>query len=143
MGCFNSALLSASPEEAWTALRDFHDLSWSQNVVEEVTPVGDVSGTRVGAKRILNGAFHETLQSLDDDARTFTYSIDDGPGPVASDAVEGYVGRVRVVPITVPETPDRCLVVWESSWTREQGGVAEFCDPIYKALLADLHAHFR
>ncbi|MDT8368505.1 MAG: SRPBCC family protein [Longimicrobiales bacterium] len=134
--------MNASADRVWSALRDFHDASWSEDVVEELTPVGSVQGTEPGAKRILNGAFHETLISLDDDEREFTYSIDDGPGPVAKEKVDGYVGRVRVLPVTVPGDANRCLVVWESRWAREEGGVAEFCDPIYRALLADLSAHF-
>ena len=60
MGCYNATILNASPDTVWNALRDFHDLSWSNNVVEKVTPVGDASGTEVGARRILNDAFHET-----------------------------------------------------------------------------------
>lgn len=142
MGCYNATLLNASPERVWNTLRDFHDLSWSKNVVEEVTPVGDTPGTEVGARRVLNGAFHETLREVDEDSRSFTYSIDDGPGPVARDAVDGYLGEVRVLPITVPADSDQCLVVWTSAWTAEEGGVHEFCDPIYKALLADMKAHF-
>ena len=34
---------------------------------------------KLSAKRVLNGAFHETLLALDDDARVIRYSIDDGP----------------------------------------------------------------
>lgn len=142
MGCYNATLLNASPDRVWNTLRDFHDLSWSKNVVEDVTRVGDTPGTEVGAKRVLNGAFHETLREVDEDSRSFKYSIDDGPGPVARDAVVGYVGEVSVLPITVPDTSGQCVVVWTSAWTAEEGGVHEFCDPIYKALLGDLKAHF-
>ena len=141
MGCYNATILNASPDTVWNALRDFHDLSWSNNVVEKVTPVGDASGTEVGARRILNDAFHETLHVLDDDARHIRYSIDDGPGPVAKDAVVGYIGEVRVLPITIPES-GQSVVVWTSSWESEAGGVHEFCDPIYRALLGDLKSHF-
>ena len=51
-----------------------------------------------------NDAFHETLQTMDDDEREFTYTIDDGPGPVAKEVVQNYVGRVRVIPITENDT---------------------------------------
>lgn len=56
--------------------------------------------------------------------------------------LDGYLGKVRVLPITVPATSDKCLVVWTSAWTAEKGGVHEFCDPIYRALLGDMKAHF-
>lgn len=124
------------------ALRDFHDLAWSSNVVESVTPEGDKAGTEVGAKRVLNNAFHETLHILDDDGRYIKYSIDDGPGPVAKDAVVDYFGEVRVFPVTVPADSGQSVVVWTSSWASESGGVHEFCDPMYRALLADMKSHF-
>lgn len=108
----------------------------------DVTAVGDASGTEVGAKRILNDVFHETLHELDESSLSFRYSIDDGPGPVCKDSVAGYVGEVKVLPITVPATPDQCLVVWTSTWVSEEGGVSEFCDPIYTALLTDMKNHF-
>jgi len=142
MGCYNATVLNAAPEAVWTALRDFHDLSWSSNVVEEVTPVGEASGTEVGAKRVLNNAFHETLHVLDDDSLYLKYSIDDGPGPVAKDAVVDYFGEVRVLPVTVPTDSGQCVVVWKSSWASGGDEVHEFCDPIYRALLGDLKGHF-
>lgn len=142
MGCYNATVLAASPSVVWEAFSDFHDLSWSANVVESVTRVGDVPGAEVGAKRILNDAFHETLHEIDHENRRLKYSIDDGPGPVARDRVTGYFGEVRVLPVTVPPDEDASVVVWTSDWESEEGGVQEFCDPIYKALLGDLKAHF-
>ena len=79
MGCYNSIVINAPSNEVWAVLKNFHDLSWSKNVVSKVTVVGDKSANEIGAKRILNDAFHETLQSLDNTSKTFTYSIDDGP----------------------------------------------------------------
>ncbi len=142
MGCYNATVVNAAPDTVWKALRNFHDLSWSSNVVEDVTPVGDVAGTEVGAKRILNNAFHETLHVLDDDARYLKYSIDDGPGPVAKGAVSDYFGEVRVLSVTVPADPEQSVVVWESSWASGSEEIHDFCDPIYRALLTDLKSHF-
>ena len=34
------------------------------------------------------------------------------------------------------------FVEWSSSWQDSKGGVTEFCDPIYKALLDSLKKHF-
>ena len=89
MGCINSIVVSASVEKVWARLRDFHDLSWSPNVIENAEVVGDVPGNQIGAKRVLNGVFHETLLGLDDNARTVRYSIDDGPGAVSKGSVQG------------------------------------------------------
>jgi hypothetical protein len=104
--------------------------------------VGSLDGVSVGSQRMLNGAFHETLHALDDDTRYLRYSIDDGPGAVAEGAVEGYFGEVRVYPVTVSDAADQCVVVWTSSWTAEQGGVFDLCNPVYLALLTDMKAHF-
>jgi len=140
MGCYNTTVINASAERVWELLRDFHELSWAEGVVTSVERVGDAGATQVGAQRILNGAFHETLRSLDDAAMTLTYSIDDGPGPVARDLVNDYLGRIRVLPVT---DTGGAFVEWESSYeSADVAAVADFCNPIYRAALAALKAHF-
>lgn len=140
MGCYNSAVINASSDKVFSLLKDFHDLSWSKNVVSKVDKIGDKRHYEIGAKRILNDAFHETLRSIDNDNMKFTYSIDDGPGPVSKENVSGYLGQVTVIPITENNTS---VVVWTSKWASEkEGGVADFCNPIYHALLQDLKSHF-
>ncbi len=142
MGCRHATVLSASADVVWNALRNFHDLSWSPNVIEKLTPVGDRGASEVGAGRILNDAFHETLRGLDDTNRCLTYSIDDGPGPLEKGKVGGYLGEVTVIPVTAPANSGQCVVLWTSKWESEEGGVQDFCDPIYNALLNDMKAHF-
>ena len=137
MGCFNSIVVAAPADRVWAALRKFHDLSWSANVVTSVEGEGDPE--QPGAKRVLNGVFFETLLSLDDDARVMRYSIDDGPDAVSKDRVSGYVGKIRVEPVTAD---DSTFVLWTSSWKTDGGGVEDFCNPIYRALLNDLKEHF-
>ncbi len=139
MGCYNSCVVSAPVDRVWTALRDFHDMSWAPQVITSLEKVGDATGDQIGAKRLLNGVFHETLRGLDDTDRVVTYSIDDGPDAVSKDNVSGYVGVVRVFSVT---DGDATFVEWSSSWQDSQGGVKEFCDPIYKALLDALKQHF-
>jgi hypothetical protein len=139
MGCNNSIVINESTDKVWAAIKNFHDLSWSANVVAKVDKIGDKTGNEIGAKRILNDAFHETLLSVDEKAKAFTYSIDNGPGPLASDAVSGYVGKVELIPVTADNST---FVRWTSKWESESGGVADFCNPIYHALLNDLKGHF-
>jgi hypothetical protein len=139
MGCYNSTIVPAPAEEVWQAFRNFHDLSWATGVVTSVEAVGSISGDSVGAKRVLNSAFHETLIAVDDESRTLEYSIDDGPDAVSKDNVQGYIGKVRVLPVTHDGST---FVEWTSSWASDGGGVAEFCDPIYRAFLNDLKHHF-
>lgn len=139
MGCCNSTVVNAPVEKVWARLRDFHDLSWCPNVVTQVDKVGGAAGTQIGAKRVLNGAFHETLLALDDSEKVIRYSIDDGPAAVSKSNVEGYIGEVRMFPVT---DTSASLVLWTSRWDSSRGGVAEFCDPIYRALLADLKKTF-
>lgn len=139
MGCYNTCLVSASADEVWSALRPFHTMPWAPTVIESVEVVGDVSDGQPGAKRILNGLFHETLCSVDDEARAFSYSIDDGPGPLSKNTLAGYKAVVRVLPVTSDGT---AFVEWTSSWEAADGDVAEFCNPVYQALLTELQAHF-
>ena len=139
MGCYNSVTVDAPVDQVWQALRNFHDLSCCPDVITQLEVVGDSGGTETGAKRILNGVFHETLLTLDDEERTFSYSIDDGPEAVSKDNVQGYIGEVRVLPVT---DDDSTFVLWTSRWDSSGGGVQEFCDPIYRALLGALKSHF-
>ena len=139
MGCYNSCVVNAPVDKVWTALRNFHDLSWAPQVITSLEKVGEASGDQIGSKRLLNGVFHETLHGLDDTGREIRYSIDDGPGAVSKDNVSGYLGVVRVCAVT---DADATFVEWSSSWQDSQGGVKEFCDPIYKALLDSLQQHF-
>ncbi|HUP63234.1 MAG TPA: SRPBCC family protein [Thermoanaerobaculia bacterium] len=109
-------------------------------MVTKVDRVGTAAGTEVGAKRVLNDAFHETLVSLDDDARSFSCTIDDGPGPVAKDAIQRYVGSVRVLPVT---DRDASFVEWQSNYeANDDAAVGAFCNPIYQAALGALKRSF-
>ena len=139
MGCYNSCVVDAPVDRVWAALREFHDMSWAPQVITSLEKVGDAAGDQVGAKRVLNGAFHETLHGLDDVGRKMKYSIDDGPDAVSKNNVSGYVGLVRVSSVT---DSDATFVEWSSSWQDSRGGVKEFCDPVYKALLDSLKQHF-
>lgn len=138
--CYNSAVIEAPCEKVWQAIRDFHDLGWAPGVVTRVDTQGDLKGDQIGAKRILNDAFHETLLTLDDDERTFSYSIDDGPEPVSKDSVSNYIGAVRVAPITDSDTT---FIEWQSTYeSPDDTAVGDFCNPIYVALLDALKQHF-
>jgi len=127
--------INAPVNIVWRAIRDFHDMGWAPNVVTHVEKVGDKVGTEIGAVRILNGAFHETLQTLDDNAMTFTYTIDDGPSPVSKDDVSNYIGRV-----VVEAAGEGTRVEWTSSWEQNDEAAHDFCNGIYVALLNDMKA---
>ena len=138
--CYNSITIAAPASEVWAALRKFHDMSWAEGVITSCVAVGDTPADQVGAQRVLNDAFHETLRSVDDASRRFTYTIDDGPGPVSKGAVNNYVGDVHVAPITENDTS---FVEWQSSYdSADESAVGEFCNPIYVALLTALKKSF-
>jgi len=102
--------------------RNFHAMSWAPEIVTSVDVVGDKKGDQPGAGRVLNGAFHETLKTLDEDNRQLSYSIDDG--------------HVRVRPIT--ESNEGTFVEWYSHWQGKDQEAAEFCHGIYAGLLGQL-----
>ncbi|NND51789.1 MAG: SRPBCC family protein [Flavobacteriaceae bacterium] len=140
MGCYNSIVINAPADKVFDTLKNFHDVSWSKNVVTKVDPIGEKAGHEIGAKRVLNDAFHETLLTVDKAKRNFSYSIDEGPGPLNTNNIDGYIGKVSVRPITENDT---AFVQWSSEWNSDkEGGIAEFCNPIYYALLQDLKQHF-
>ncbi len=136
--CYNKIEISASVEEVWGKIKDFHDLSWASGVIEKLDKVGDKKGSEVGAKRILNDAFHESLVAIDHDNYSFAYSIDDGPGPVAKDLVSNYKGVVKLSPMG-----SGTLVEWSASFeSKANSEVADFCNPIYQALLGAMKGSF-
>lgn len=138
--CYNSVVINAPCTRVWETIRNFHDMSWAKGVVTKTKAVGGLKGDQIGAKRILNDVLHETLLSLDDRTHTFSYSIDDGPGPVAKDAVKNYIGAVRLSPITENNTT---FIEWESTYdSPNDAAVGELCNPIYQAVLQALKNHF-
>lgn len=136
---YQSTTVNASIDDVWDALSNFHDMSWAPDVIESCEAVGDRAGNQVGAQRVLNGAFHETLHAINNIDHTLHYSIDDGPSPVSADEVSGYVGQVRALPITDEQ---KTFVEWSSSWEARTDEAEEFCHNIYTALLSSLKQHF-
>ena len=138
--CYNSVVIDAPYQKVWETIRNFHDLGWAAGVVTSVEIKGDLKGNEIGAKRIVNGAFHETLLALDENGHTFSYSIDNGPDPLAKGTVANYVGSVAVSPVTENDTT---FVEWQSTYeSANDSEIADFCNPIYVALLAAMKEHF-
>jgi hypothetical protein len=139
--CYNSIRIPVPVEDVWNAIRDFHNLSWAGEAITKVTAIGAVKGDQVGAKRVLNDTFEETLLSLDDGDHKFSYSIDDAPGtPVSRENVRNYVGEVRLAPITEDNST---FVEWRSSCdATDAAAVSNFCNPIYGAALRSLKKRF-
>lgn len=137
--CVNSTVVNAPVEEVWRTLRNFHDMSWT-NAVESLEPVGDAKSDQIGAKRILNGAIHETLLALNEIDHTFRYQITDGPSPISKDDLAFYYGTVTVQPVT---DQNASYVSWITHFESKNDSVTqEFCDPFYKAFLSHLKARF-
>jgi carbon monoxide dehydrogenase subunit G len=132
---YQTIVIDAPVDRVWRAVSNFHDMTWAPNVITDVETVGDIPGNRVGAVRVLNGLFRETLLELDEEERTFSYSIDDGPPPVSKDEVKNYVGQVSVQPAT---EGNGTRVEWSSTWEDNEGPAYEFCHSIYVALLDDM-----
>ncbi|MGQ0735245.1 MAG: SRPBCC family protein [Acidobacteriota bacterium] len=127
---YQSIVINAPAETVWGAIRNFHDMGWAPNVITGVGVVGDKKGNEVGARRVLNGVFHETLLEVKDEDRTFAYSIDDGPSPLSKTEISNYVGRVSVRPVTEGRG---AFVEWSSQWERNDKATAEFCHGVYVA----------
>ena len=137
--CKHSAVINAPVDEVWRLLRNFHDLSWT-SAIESLEPVGDASGDQVGAKRLLNGAIHETLRSLNDLEHTFQYQVVDGPSPISKDDLKFYYGTVSVLPVT---DENASYVSWITRFESKDDRVTQkFCDPFYSTFLAHLKARF-
>lgn len=133
--CYQSIIVHAPIEKVWETIKNFHDMSWSSSVIEQCEAVGEIGGTEVGAKRILNGVFHETLLECNDHEHRVRYSIDDGPSPVSASEVNNYIGRVQLKPVTLSGDT---FVEWGSTWESNSEEARDFCHQIYVALLKAL-----
>ncbi|NOQ63399.1 MAG: SRPBCC family protein [Methyloprofundus sp.] len=133
--CYQSIIVHAPIEKVWETLKNFHDMSWASPVIEQCEAVGEMSGTEVGAKRILNGIFHETLLECNNSEYRVRYSIDDGPSPVSSNEVSNYIGLVQLYPVTLSSDT---FVEWKSMWESNSEEARDFCHQIYVALLKAL-----
>ncbi len=139
--CYASIVVNAPTERVWKLIRDFHRMTWAQGVIETLDAVGPLKGDQVGAQRILNGLFHETLLGLSDVDMTIQYSIDDGPEPLTKTNVQRYVGTVRLHPVAVG---GGTFVEWQSDFEANEGAkITSFCMPIYHELLKALKKTFQ
>ena len=132
---YRSAVIGSPADKVWQAIRDFHDISWAPGVLTDCVAVGDRKGDQVGARRILNDAFHETLLALDDLERSFKYQVDEAPPPVSSREVSDFVAVVRVHPIT---DGGQTFVEWCGNLETTSEAACEFAGHIYSALLGAL-----
>lgn len=139
MTCYNSITVNAAPETVWAVLREFHDMSWADGIVENVAPVGDLPADANGTGRLINGVIRETLTGLDDADMTLSYSLDDGPDVLAADRVQNYRATLRVRPVTAT---GQSFVEWHTTWDAADGDVKSFCDPLYAGMLNQLASRY-
>jgi len=136
---YQSIIVNASIDDVWQRIKNFHDFDWASEVISSCEAIGSIGPTEVGAKRILNGVFHETLIRMEPENHLLEYSIDDGPSPVSASEVSNYVGSLQLRPVTLGEAT---FVEWYSSWDSQSEDAVEFCHGIYVALLQTLAASF-
>ena len=133
--CLQSITVNAPIEDVWNVVSQFHDFSWGSNVISKCEQVGPKASPEIGAQRILNGVFHETLIESNAQEYRIRYSIDDGPSPLSKEEIDNYIGQIQLRPVTVSNTT---LVEWSSSWNSESEDAVEFCSSIYALLLKEL-----
>ncbi len=137
---YKSIIVDAPADKVWAKLRNFHDMSWASGVVEELKVIGELKSDQVGAKRVLNGTFEETLVALNDGARQFSYSIDEAEGtPVALSEVKNYLGTVTAFSVT---EGGQTFLEWRSQWDGNASAGEEFCSGIYGALVGAMKKSF-
>lgn len=131
--CYNTIEIDSPISDVWNTISNFHDMSWATDHIVTVSKVGDKKGTEIGAKRVLNGIIHETLVNFDAENFTFSYRIDQGPGPV-SHLVSNYI-----VVVNLSSIEGGTQVEWHSSFDSENDNdVESFLNPIYSILLSAL-----
>jgi hypothetical protein len=136
---YNSIIVSAPVEQVWSRISNFHDFSWAPSLVMTCEKVGEGDGRTVGARRLLNGVFLDTLIAYSFIEKRIMYSLDEGPSPVSSKEIRNYIGDLQLLPITADNTT---FAQWSASWETANADAVEYMNGVYRALLADLAAAF-
>jgi hypothetical protein len=136
---YNSIIVAAPIEQVWSRICDFHDFSWAPTLIASCEKVGDGNGYSVGARRLLNGIFLDTLIAYSAIDRRITYSLDEGPSPVSCEEVRDYVGNLHLLPVTADNTT---FVEWSGMWESENTDAVEYMNRVYRSLLGDLAVGF-
>jgi len=107
-----SSVINAPAAKVWERVRDFNALSkWHPRIrdsrIEEGLPADKVGCIR--SMHLQNGdAIREQLLALSDYDMSYTYSMLEGPMPLAD-----YVATLRLTPVTVE---DRCFMEWSAEF---------------------------
>ena len=136
---YNSIIVPASIERVWSRICDFHEFSWAPSVIVSCEKVGKGDGCTVGAKRLLNGQFLDTLIAYSAIEKRMIYSMDEGPPPVSSQEIHEYIGNLHLLPLTAD---NMTFVEWSGSWESGTPAAVEYMNNIYRSLLRDLAAEF-
>ena len=136
---YNSIIVPTRIEAVWSRVRNFHDFSWAPSLIASCEKVGPGDGYMVGARRLLNGVFLDTLIAYSSLDKRITYSMDEGPSPVSSSDIHGYVGDLHLLPVTDANTT---FVEWSATWESNNSDAVGYMNDVYRSLLADLVAGF-
>lgn len=136
---YNSIIIAAPIEQVWSRISNFHDFSWAPSLIKSCEKVGEGDGCSIGAKRLLNGVFLDTLIAYSALEKRITYSLDEGPYPVSSNEISAYVGDLHLLPVTAD---NRTFVEWSGSWELGNTDTVSYMNGVYRSLLSDLAAEF-
>jgi hypothetical protein len=101
--------------------------------------VGESNGYCVGARRLLNGVFLDTLIAYNQIEKRIMYSMDEGPSPVSAREIYDYVGNLHLLPVTADNTT---FAEWSASWESINTDAIEYMNLVYRSLLSDLAVGF-
>lgn len=142
--CYQSIVIPAPINFVWDIVKDFHDMKWAKSIIETCEAVGSKNGSEVGAKRILNGDYHQTLLDFNEHEHRIRYTFDAGSFPVSTCDVKNYVGQLKLTPVTIG---NETLAEWSSTWDASLDTCDDFCKLVYVLLLTCLSnsvkMHFR
>ena len=122
-----STNLNASADQVWSMIGRFNALpDWHPSVEKsELTEAGQTRKLSL----VGGGTITEKLETIDDNARTYTYSISDSPLPVAN-----YTATIKVT-----GSGDDSTVEWSSEFDPTSGTAPE---DAMKAILGVYQAGF-
>ncbi|WP_185964586.1 SRPBCC family protein [Aliikangiella marina] len=131
-------IIDSSIKKLWQRIEDFHDMSWASKVATSVIKEGDKSGFEVGAQRIVNDVFFETLLKYAPQDWTISYRVDKGPGPLKPSNIKNFIGTIKLLALE-----DKTQVNWTATFESENDeAVISFCNSMYQTLLKAMRESF-
>lgn len=137
--CRNTKIIFNSKKSIWDEITNFYKWDWF-SPIKEVQTDKNFCPNEIGANRIINKDFYESILDVDLENDIFKYAINNGPNHFSNSKISSFVGTVKLIYIEEEITE----VIWKTSWNNIlPNNLYKSTDIICKMILADLEIYLK